>query len=108
MIPEVHAKRIVARYFANRGTVVYEEVPHPETRQQADLVIIERGLTHAIEVKHCFNLRVIEQAWGWLNYADLVSVAYQIPPYQNHEFQNKVCRYLGIGIIEIDLLPERL
>lgn len=88
------AARVVA-WLEHEGWDVYKEVEGRPGR--CDIYAVREPVAWAIEVKTTFGLRVIEQAHGWLGYANLVSVAV---PYHRNGFAERICRDYGIGTIE--------
>ena len=82
---------------------VYQEVQPCQQGRVCDIVAVQGPLTWAIEVKASFGLAVLEQAAGWTNWANLVSVA--TPPsrtIQNSRFCRRGMLDLGIGGIVVD------
>ena len=81
---------------------VYQEVQPYQQGRVCDIVAVQGRLTWAIEVKASFGLAVLEQATGWINWANFVSVA--TPPsrtFQNSRFCRRGMLDLGIGGIVV-------
>lgn len=94
------AARVVA-WLEHDGWEVYQEVEGRNGR--CDIYGVRGRLAWAIEVKKSFGLRVIEQAHGWIGYANLVSIAV---PNVSSSFGARLCEQLGIGTIETTMRQQ--
>jgi hypothetical protein len=62
------------------------------------------GATVSIETKLNFNIKVLEQAYNWKNWANLNYIA--IPVIKKTKIKNfcyHLCESIGVGIIEVDI-----
>ena len=107
--PETEAQlgAVVEPWLIERGWSVWREVEVVTGEWIADQVIqhAQKGWG-VVEVKKNLGLRVMQQADRWREHADLVCVAVPAPANRERDearqFACRLCRMLGIGVIEVD------
>lgn len=107
--PESDYGEAVCQHLSQEGYTTHQEVLCP--RQSSDRVVdiyaykgeMDRPRdTWAIEVKTSFSLRVMEQAEFWKRHAERSSVAVPAGSGRLRTFSYKVCREMGIGVLDVD------
>lgn len=93
-IAEIDLAKWIIAYLTDLHWEVFQEVVGCSGR--ADIVARQGSLVWIIETKTTLGLPVIEQAKGWINHANLVSVG---TPHIPGQFTEEICRMFGIGII---------
>lgn len=100
---EVDVARPIVQGLQDSGWEVYQEVePKRGKGGVADIVAKLGSVIWVIEVKAGLQLRLLEQAWEWRDFAHMVSIA--IPktnPKRGHRAAQLFCRNYGIGIIQV-------
>lgn len=94
-ITEVELAKKVIKYLENLKWDIYQEVQMHRSGRCCDIVAAQNNIVWAIECKTSCGLKVIEQAYKWIGYANLVSVAVPTTGFM----ARKVCKTYGIGVL---------
>lgn len=89
----------IINYLRQDGYDIYQEVPY--NGNAADIVACRGPLICVVETKKNLGLDVIEQAHGWLKYANLVYCGVWKPKRSQITFGRQVAKQFGIGTIEV-------
>jgi len=92
------AERVI-NYLTDLRWDVYQEVQFETYGRCADIVATQGPVLWIIECKTSAGLAVINQAYGWVGAANMVSVA--VPKITTRVF-NRICIKFGIGVITVD------
>ena len=88
-------------WLRDEGFDIYREVQRADAFSRADLVGLRGGATHVIECKTRLSLDVIEQAHGWTDKSEQVSVCVVSRARGSDRLPTVVLRNLGIGLLEL-------
>jgi hypothetical protein len=94
---------VVVEHFENLGYEVFKEVGFGGGSMRADIYCKKGDETIAIEVKTSLNLKVIDQAFGWREYASKVYFAVPSRMHQRFNITRQICEAFGIGMFDIYL-----
>lgn len=87
---------VLVDWLEAEGWEVYQEVQYHGGI--ADIVAVRGGIVWVVEAKTGYNMTVMEQAYNWLNYAHLVSIATpSLKRRKGHFMADSILRYYGIG-----------
>lgn len=87
------------QYFRDLGWETYEEVSFGGGGARPDLVAVhhEPTIVHVVEAKRTMGFSVLEQAYRWLAYANLVTVLTPCGRRGGAPMARRVCESYGIG-----------
>ena len=98
-LSEQQLAEIMVQYLSDNGWDVYQEVELFSHSIRADIVALCNGKVWVIECKVSLSLDAIKQAFEWLGYSHIVSVACS---YANHGLMlERFLNHFGIGLIHI-------
>lgn len=101
-ISEVELLKPVIRWLHDMKWEVYQEVSTGYGCARADIVAVNGPVLWVIEGKQTFSLALIEQAYQWHPFANLISVAVPEPAkFNGYYFAKKVLEQFGIGQFEV-------
>ncbi|RME26196.1 MAG: hypothetical protein D6800_06665 [Candidatus Zixiibacteriota bacterium] len=93
----------VVSWLERQGWEVYKEVLCPHHRRVVDIYAVRGRESWAIEAKMSLNLRLLEQAQYWVQFANSVSIV--VPSTKKHRrllrFVLQLCNMLGIGLLVV-------
>jgi len=105
-VSEQHIAGVVVTYLQQLGWDVYQEVQVNCGGNRADIVAVQGPVVRVIEVKTSFTAALLEQAWFWTNYANLVHVAVPTEKtssrVRGRSILKHFCREQGIGVYGVD------
>lgn len=94
---------VVVEWLQAQGWEVFQEVQPRRLGIVADLVARRASVLWIIEVKAQFGLRVMQQAYRWIQYGHFVSVAVpHFGRYGMRSFSAEILRRFGIGALRVD------
>ena len=93
--------KAAAGWLERQGMTVYQEVRGAHRDQRADLVGELAGQTLVVEAKTRLSLELIDQAHGWIPYANQVAVAVPARKGRWDRLPHVVLRQLGIGCLAV-------
>lgn len=102
-INESEYAAVVVKHFENLGYEVFKEVGFGGGSMRADIYCKKGDETIAIEVKTSLNLKVLDQAYGWREYANKVYFAVPSRSHQRFNITKAICEAFGIGMFDIYL-----
>jgi len=80
---------------------VFQEVQPYQHGQTADIVARQAPLLWIIETKLSMSLSLLEQACGWLNRANYVSIAVPYTSQRSGNIVSAILRHFGIGLLRV-------
>jgi len=98
---EINLAKGVIAWLQDMKWDVYQEVQVFSYGAIADIVGLFNGRTWVIETKTSLSLKVMEQAYHWKPFSNLVSVAVPHGKRRSIEFPWKVLESFGIGLIRV-------
>jgi len=106
---ETQYAEAVCQHLQQEGYKTHKEVlcPRGSSERVVDIYAFTGSMdrprdTWAVEVKRSFSLRVMEQAEFWRRHAERASVAVPAGSGRLRTFSYKVCREMGIGVLDVD------
>lgn len=101
---EVELAKVVVSWLKDWGWEVYQEVGLHRGGRRVDIIAVIEPKIWFIECKMSYGMKVLEQAFRWINSAHYVSVAV---PYTREFSDNCLARKLhsiiGLGLIQVSL-----
>lgn len=98
---EADYAKVVVDHFESLNYDVYKEVGFGGGSKRVDILCKNGDEIVAIEVKKSLNLKVIDQAYNWREFANKSYIAVPLRAFLNYDIIRTICEQLGIGLFVI-------